>query len=37
MISIASCPVRIQTSAQSMPSPPGWMGEVALLVHHLDR
>jgi hypothetical protein len=32
MISIASGPVTIQTSAQSVPSPPGWMGEVTLIL-----
>src|SRR5258708_1411014 len=37
MISIDSCPVTIQTSAQSMPSTPGWMGEVALLSHSLRQ
>ncbi len=37
MISIASSPVTIQTSAQSKPSTPGWMGEVTLIAHHLCR
>ncbi len=37
MISIASCPVTIQTSAQSVPSTPGWMGEVALIAHYLRK
>jgi hypothetical protein len=35
MISIASGPVTIQTSAQSVPSTPGWMGEVTLIAHFL--
>jgi len=37
MISIDSCPVTIQTSAQFVPSIPGWMGEVALIAHNLRR
>ena len=37
MISIDSCPVTIQTSAQSVPSTPGWMGEVALIAHYLRK
>ena len=37
MISIASSPVTIQTSAQSVPSTPGWMGEVTLIAHHLRK
>jgi hypothetical protein len=37
MISIDSCPVTIQTSAQSMPSTPGWMGELVLLTQHLQH
>jgi hypothetical protein len=35
MISIASGPVTIQTSAQSVPSTPGWMGEVTLMAQYL--
>lgn len=37
MTSIASCPVTIQTSAQSVPSTPPWFGEVTLIVQHLKR
>jgi hypothetical protein len=37
MISIDSCPVTIQTSTQSVPSTPGWMGEVALIAHYLRQ
>ena len=37
MISIASGPVTIQTSAQSVPSTPGWMGEVTLIAHFLRK
>ena len=37
MISIASSPLTIQTSAQSVPSTPGWMGEVTLIAHHLRQ
>jgi hypothetical protein len=37
MISIASGPVTIQTSAQSVPSTPGWMGEVVLIAHYLRK
>ncbi|SRR5258708_18489961 len=37
MISIVSSPVTIQTSAQSVPSPPGWTGEVALIAHYLRK
>src|SRR5258707_4148406 len=37
MISIASGSVTIQTSAQSVPSTPGWMGEITLMAHHLQR
>jgi hypothetical protein len=35
MISIADSSVTIQTSAHSVPAPPIWFGEVALLIHHL--
>jgi hypothetical protein len=37
MISIVSGPVTIQTSAQSVPCTPGWMGEVTLIAHHLRK
>jgi hypothetical protein len=37
MISIASSSVTIQTSAQSVPSTPGWMSEMTLIAHHLLR
>ena|SRR5438034_7284654 len=37
MISIASGPVTIQTSVQSVPSTPGWMGEVTLMAHQLRK
>jgi hypothetical protein len=37
MISIASGSVTIQTSAQSVPSTPGWMGEVTLIAHFLRK
>ncbi len=37
MVSIASGSVTIQTSAQSVPSTPGWMGEITLMAHHLQR
>ena len=35
MLSIADSSVTIQTSAHSVPVPPVWFGEVALLIHHL--
>jgi hypothetical protein len=35
MSSIANTPVTIQTFSQSVPSTPGWLGEVALLAHSL--
>jgi hypothetical protein len=35
MTSIAASAVRIQTSSQSVPSPPCWLGEVTLIVEHL--
>lgn len=35
MNSITSPVVTIQTSPQSVPSTPSWLGEVALVVHHL--
>ena len=37
MTVIASSPVNIQASEQSVPSIPGWFGEVTLLAHHLNR
>ena len=37
MTSIADSSVTIQTSAQSFPAPPAWLGEVSLLVHHLRK
>jgi hypothetical protein len=37
MNSIADSAVTIQTSSQSMSSPPCWLGEVTLIVHHLRR
>ena len=37
MTTIAYSPVNIQTSVQSVPSIPGWFGEVTLLAHHLNR
>jgi hypothetical protein len=35
MISIADGSVHIQTSAESQPAPPSWLGEVALVASHL--
>jgi hypothetical protein len=37
MRSIAESSVTIQTSAQSVPSPPCWLGEVTLIAHSLTR
>lgn len=37
MTSIASSAVSIQTSAQAVPTPPSWFGEVTLICHHLKR
>src|SRR6202795_1402337 len=37
MTSIASAGVHIQTSPQSIPSTPSWLGEITLIVHHLQR
>src|SRR5712691_5994188 len=37
MTSIAYSPVSIQASAQSVPSTPGWFGEVTLISHYLKR
>jgi hypothetical protein len=35
MNSIASSPVKIQTSPQSVPSTPSWLGEVVVVAHYL--
>lgn len=37
MSSIADVSVTIQTSAQSIPTPPSWFGEAALLAHRLRQ
>ena len=37
MTSISYSPVPIQTSSQSVPAPPGWFGEAALLAHYLRK
>ena len=37
MTSIADSSVIIQTSSESVPSTPGWLGEVVLIVHHLRK
>lgn len=37
MTSIAYSPVSIQTTSQSVPSTPSWLGEVTLLTHHAQR
>ena len=37
MSSIADSAVHIQTSSQSIPSPPSWFGEVTLMAHYLRR
>ena len=37
MSSIAPAVVHIQTSPQSIPSTPSWLGEVTLIVHHLQH
>src|SRR2546427_8738741 len=37
MNSITDATVSIQTSAESVPTTPPWLGEVALLVHHLSK
>src|SRR6202048_3637248 len=37
MTSIAYSPVSIQASAQSVPSTPGWFGEVTLISRYLQR
>ncbi len=37
MISIADGSVRIQTSAESQPATPSWLGEVVLVASHLQK
>src|SRR5215468_3966206 len=37
MSSIASSAVTIQTSPQSVPSTPSWLGEVAVMAHYLSH
>lgn len=37
MITLASSPVTIQTSEQSVPRVPGWFGEVAVVAHSLQH
>ena len=37
MTSISHSPVTIQTSSQSVPSTPGWFGEITLIVHYLRK
>ncbi len=37
MISIADGSIRIQTSAESQPATPSWLGEVALVASHLQK
>ena len=37
MTTIAYSPVKIQTSAQSVPSIPAWYGEITLMAHYLQR
>jgi len=37
MSSIVDSTVHIQTSSQSIPSPPLWLGEVTLIAHYLQR
>jgi len=37
MSSIAPSVVSIQTSPQSVPSTPQWLGEVAIMAHYLAR
>ena len=37
MSSIAHSPVTIQTSSQSVPATPCWLGEVTLIAHFLKR
>src|SRR5438876_10339584 len=37
MTTIAYSPVKIQTSAQSVPSIPAWYGEITLMAHYLQK
>jgi hypothetical protein len=37
MISISHSPGTHQTSSQSVPSTPGWFGEITLIVHYLRQ
>jgi len=37
MISIADGSVHIQTSSESQPATPSWLGEVALVASHLQK
>ncbi|MBO0793402.1 MAG: hypothetical protein J2P36_20955 [Ktedonobacteraceae bacterium] len=37
MTRIADSQVRIQTSAESVPCPPAWFGEVAVIAHYLQH
>ena len=37
MTSIADGSVRIQTSSEVQPATPSWLGEVALVVSHLQK
>ena len=37
MSSIADSALHIQTSSQSIPSPPSWFGEVTIMAHYLRR
>src|SRR5262245_10075086 len=37
MTSIVSSSLSIQTRSHAAPSPPTWLGEVTLIVHHLRR
>lgn len=37
MATLASSPVTIQTSAESLPSTPSWFGEVTVIAHFLKR
>jgi hypothetical protein len=37
MTSIADSAVTIQTSSQSHPSTPAWLGEVSLIAHYLRQ
>ena len=37
MTSIASSPLQIQASTQSVPALPCWFGELTLIIHHMQR